>query len=81
MSWGSTWIETVPSGRSVQHRDLGTSLENLADLEQAMGNFGAARLNYEKALAIFEESLGRSHTHVASTTLSHSKRQISPPSI
>ena len=47
------------------HPDVATSLNNLADLYQAMGRYAEAEPLYRRSLAIREKQLGRDHPDVA----------------
>jgi tetratricopeptide (TPR) repeat protein len=49
------------------HPDTATSLNNLAGLLQAQGDFGGARPLYERALAIREKQLGPDHPATAAS--------------
>ncbi len=50
-----------------EHPDTATSLNNLAGLLQAQGDFAGARPLYERALAIREKVLGPEHPDTASS--------------
>jgi len=45
----------------LEHPDTATSLNNLALLRHAQGNFTAARLLLQRAVAITEKALGPKH--------------------
>src|SRR6266480_836265 len=47
------------------HRDVAQSLNNLANLLQAMGDYAGARPLHERALRIWEQALGPTHPEVA----------------
>ena len=44
---------------------LATSLNNLAEVYRAQGRYAEAEPFYQRALAIFEKTLGPEHPHVA----------------
>jgi tetratricopeptide (TPR) repeat protein len=44
-----------------EHPDTGTSLNNLAGLLRAQGDYAGAKPLYERALAIREKALGAEH--------------------
>jgi CHAT domain-containing protein len=50
-----------------EHPDVASSLNNLAYLYQAQGNYSQAEPLYQRALAILEKVLGNEHPLVATT--------------
>jgi tetratricopeptide (TPR) repeat protein len=50
-----------------EHRDVATSLNNLASLLSDQGDYAGARPLYERALAISEKALGPEHPDVANS--------------
>ncbi|MFH0910158.1 MAG: tetratricopeptide repeat protein, partial [Planctomycetota bacterium] len=46
------------------HPDVATSLNNLAELYRAQGQYAAAEPLYKRALAILEKALGPDHPNV-----------------
>jgi tetratricopeptide (TPR) repeat protein len=48
-----------------EHADVATSLNKLAELYYAQGDYAKAEPRYKRALAICEKSLGPEHPHVA----------------
>jgi tetratricopeptide (TPR) repeat protein len=47
-----------------EHPDVGTTLNNLADLYRRQGRFADAEPLYKRSLAIAENALGSEHFHV-----------------
>jgi tetratricopeptide (TPR) repeat protein len=47
------------------HPHVATSLNNLAGLYYAQGQYAQAELLYQRALAILEKALGAEHPHIA----------------
>ncbi len=50
-----------------EHPLVATSLNNLAELYQAQGNYNQAEPLYQRSLAIFEQVLGKEHPDVATS--------------
>ncbi len=48
-----------------EHRDVANSLNNLAELYRAQGNYAQAEPLYQRALAIWQKALGPEHPQVA----------------
>ena len=48
-----------------EHRDVANSLNNLAELYRAQGNYAQAEPLYQRALTIWEKALGPEHPQVA----------------
>ncbi len=50
-----------------EHPDVATSLNNLAELYKAQGNYAEAEPLYQRSLAIWEKALGPEHPDVATS--------------
>jgi tetratricopeptide (TPR) repeat protein len=50
--------------------DTAQSLDNLAELYRAQGEYGKAEPLYERALAIFEKTLGKGHPNTKTVAAS-----------
>jgi len=52
---------------AAEHNDVGTSLNNLANLYSRQGRYEDAEPLYQRSLAIIEKALGKDHASVATT--------------